>query len=121
MVDVTIHDKVLDVEVEGIDKILSLRSHLEIPLKNVKQIHKDTAATERWWHNLDAPGLRLPDMVMAGTFYKDGRSIFCDIRNPDRSVIIELDGEKYNELIVEVNNPQAVISRVEAALESLDK
>ena len=120
MVDVTINGKNLDIEVEGADKILSLHSHLQIPLKNVKQIHRDTAATERWWQGLRGPGLRLPEMVMAGTFYHDGKRIFCDIRNPERSVVIDLDGEKFQELVVEVANPQAVISQVETALKSLN-
>lgn len=120
MVDVTIHDKCLDVEVEGEDKILTLYSHLQIPLTNVKKIHRDTAVTEHWWQGLREPGLDLPDMVMAGTFYHDGKRIFCDIRNPERSIIIDLDDENYHELIVEVANPQAVISQVQAALKSLN-
>jgi len=120
MVDVTIHDKCLDVEVEGEDKILTLYSHLQIPLTNVKKIHRDTAATERWWQGLREPGLHLPEMVMAGTFYHDGKRIFCDIRNPERSVVIDLDDETYHELVVEVANPQAVISQVQAALKSLN-
>lgn len=116
MVDVSIHDNILDIEVEGVDKVLTLRSHLEIPLDNVKRIHKETAATERWWNDFREPVFKFPSMVMAGTFYQKGKRIFCDIRNPDRSIVIDLDDEQFNELIVEVANPQAVIAQVQAAM-----
>jgi hypothetical protein len=117
MVNVTIHNNALDLEMEGFDKLWTLRSHLEIPLANVRDIHQDTDQTRRWWKGLRAPGTRLPGVIQAGTFYQDGQRIFYDVHNPDNAVIIDLEDDRYNELVVEVNNPQTVINQVQKALE----
>lgn len=116
MVNVSIHDKTLDLEMEGVDKLWTLRSHLEIPLTNVRQIRQDREQTQRWWSGLRAPGTRLPGFIKAGTFYQDGKRIFYDVHNPDNAVIIDLADDRYNELVVEVEDPTAVITRVQTAL-----
>lgn len=119
MVDIAIHDAVLDINIQGIDKILTLLNHMEIPLEHVQRIQKGTAANEHWWYGLREPGVRLPQHVMAGTFFQNGKRIFYDVRNPDRSVIIDLDDDQFDQLIVEVASPYAVIDDVQTALRAL--
>ena len=48
------------------------------------------------------------------------RKQYVDITENPVLTGIDLDDEDYHELIVEVANPQAVISQVQAALKSLD-
>ena len=52
----------------------------------------------------------------AGTFYQDGKRVFWDVHNPDNTVVIELRDERYNELIVEVADPNAAVELVKSAL-----
>ncbi len=55
-------------------------------------------------------------MLTAGTFYQDGKRVFWDVHNPEDTVVIELKDERYNQLIVEVADPNAAVELVKAAL-----
>jgi hypothetical protein len=46
------------------------------------------------------------------TFYQDGKRVFWDVHNPEDMVVIELKDERYNELIVEVADPQGAVELV---------
>jgi hypothetical protein len=54
------------------------------------------------------PGTNNLGVLTAGTFYQHGKRVFWDVHNPDNTVVIELKDERYNELIVEVADPQAL-------------
>jgi hypothetical protein len=62
------------------------------------------------------PGTNIPGVLTAGTFYQDGKRVFWDVHNPDNTVVIGLRDERYNELIVEVADPQAAVELVKTAL-----
>ena len=71
-----------------------------------------------WWHGIRMPGTNIPGVLTAGTgtFYQDGKRVFWDVQNPENTVVIELKDERYNELIVEVADPQAAVELVKAAV-----
>jgi hypothetical protein len=54
-------------------------------------------------------------VITAGTFYQHGKRVFWDVHNPDNTVVIELRDERYNELIVEVANPQFAVELIQGA------
>ncbi len=60
----------------------------------------------------------MPGVITAGTFYQDGKRIFWDVHHPENTVVIELKDERYNELIVEVADPNAAVDLVSAAVKS---
>jgi hypothetical protein len=62
------------------------------------------------------PGTNIPGVLTAGTFYQHGKRVFWDVHNPDNTVVIELKDERYNELIVEVADPQTTVELVKAPL-----
>ena len=80
------------------------------------QIRADPAIAHGWWHGIKLPGTNVPGVLTAGTFYQDGRRVFWDVHDPDNTVVIELKDERYNELIVEVADPNAAVALVKAAL-----
>jgi hypothetical protein len=55
-------------------------------------------------------------VLTAGTFYQHGKRVFWDVHNPENTVVIELRDERYDELIVEVADPQLTVEQVRAAL-----
>jgi hypothetical protein len=57
-----------------------------------------------------------PGVLTAGTFYQHGKRIFWDVHNPENTIVIELRDERYDELIVEVADPQLTVELVRAAL-----
>lgn len=116
MVSISVAGDMLRLDVEGADKLWALKSSLEIPLRHVVAIRADTAIARGWWHGLRMPGTNIPGVLTAGTFYQDGKRVFWDVHDPDKTVVIELRDERYNELIIEVEDPQAAVEMVNAAL-----
>ncbi len=90
-------------EVKGMHKLWALKSQLSIP-----QTHIITAKLydgQQWNLGLRFPGTYLPGVITAGTFYGKDGTIFCDVSNKENAILVELKDEKYNKLIIEVENP----------------
>ncbi len=62
------------------------------------------------------PGTNIPGVITAGTSYQHGQRVFWDVHNPENTIVIELRDERYNELIVEVADPQATVELVKSVL-----
>ena len=116
MVDLSISGGNLVLHVRGADKLWAFKSSLEIPVAHVAEVRADPAIARAWWHGIRMPGTSIPGVLTAGTFYQDGRRVFWDVHNPDQTVVIGLKDERYNELIIEVADPNAAVELVKAAL-----
>jgi len=116
MVEIVVSEGSLVLHVKGADKLWALKSSLEIPLQHVAGIRADPSIAHGWWHGLRMPGTNLPGVITAGTFYHDGKRVFWDVHNLENTVVIELRDERYNELIVEVADPNKTVEVVRAAL-----
>ena len=114
MTEVEITNGYLRVVVEGFDKVLALKSTLEVPLTHVRGASQDPDAL-RERHGLRLGGTSLPGVIAAGTFF-DGRWWFLDVHHPEDAVKIELDHEHYAALIVEVADPVATVAAINAAI-----
>jgi hypothetical protein len=108
MVEVSVEGDRVVFEIEGLDKLWSLRSRLEIPLAHVTGVEANAAQVGRWWHGLKLWGSDVPGLFAAGTFVYHGELVFWDMREPARTIIVSLDHERYKKLIVEVADPAAV-------------
>jgi hypothetical protein len=114
MAEVTISGEYLRVEIQGLDKVLALKSTIEVPLSHVHGA--DVAPSEaKGFHGLRLPGTYLPGVVTAGSFY-DGEWLFFDVHDPDRAVKIDLDHEHYAALIVQVADPDSTVRDIRAAV-----
>jgi hypothetical protein len=112
MAQVSIAGDDLVVEIEGWEKLWSLKSRLVIPLVNVRGATADPGiAVEP--KGLRAPGTSLPGVITAGTFHQEGERIFWNIRDGARAVVIELADERYARLVVEVADPAATVALIE--------
>ena len=105
-------------QVEGWDKLWSLRSRLEIPLAHITAVEANVDQVNQWWHGLKVLGTDMPGLFAAGTFYYRGELVFWDVRHPDNTIIVSLDHERYRKLIVEVENPDATVARLRDATNS---
>jgi len=117
MVDVEITGDTVVFEVRGLDKLWAFRSRLEIPLGHLRQVRIDPEAARGWFHGLRLPGTSLPGVLTAGTFYLDGKRVFWDVHHPERTIVVELQDDRYDELVVEVRDPQEAAARLMKALE----
>jgi hypothetical protein len=106
----------LVVHVKGADRIFALKSELTVPLEHVLGAARDEEEARRWYHGVRAPGTSVPGLITAGTFHQQGERVFWDVRHPERAVALSLRDESYAKLVVEVDDPEATIAAIEAAL-----
>lgn len=116
MVDLSITEGKLTLHVRGADKLWSFKSSLEIPLVHIAKVRTDPAAARGWFHGIRMPGTSVPGVITAGTFYQDGKRVFWDVHHPEKTIVIDLHDERYNELVVEVEDPGAAVRLIQNAL-----
>jgi hypothetical protein len=109
VVKVTVHADRAAFEVEGWDRLWSLRSRLEIPLKHIRTVHADPAPAMGWFQGLKLVGTEVPNIFRAGLFYQEGGLIFWDVHEPEKTIVVELADERLKKLIVEVADPSATV------------
>ncbi len=117
MVTLQINDRHLILDVQGFDRLWALKSKLEIPLAHIRSVRTDPTRTIGWWQGFYVPGTHIPGIIAAGTFYRDGKRIFWDVKQPANTIVIELDDERYDQLIVEVEHPITAVATIQAALD----
>jgi hypothetical protein len=115
MARVNIDGDDLIVDVEGLDKLWALKSRLTIPLANVRGATIDPGIV-RGPKGFRAPGTHMPGVIVAGTFHHDGERVFWDVHDPAKAVVIQLDGERYARLVIEVDDPSATVDLIEGAM-----
>ena len=117
MVDVDIESGVLHVRVHGMDRVLSLRSELSIPLAHVRGAEPASDEARKISHGIRV-GTNVPGIVTAGTFHQDGRKAFWDVHDPDRAVAILLEHDDFDRLIVDSEDPNGLITEINDAVQS---
>lgn len=116
MAEVQITLNTLVIDVTGLDKILALKSRLEVPLEHVLGVEVQPQEAHSWWHGLRLPGTHLPGVVTAGTFYWSGDWVFWDVHDPDKTIAIHLQHEHYSRLVIQVDEPDGTAEAITAAL-----
>jgi hypothetical protein len=116
MVDITVMGDRLRLQIRGLDRLWAMRSRLDLPLASVRAVRLDPQVARGLWKGVSAPGTHIPGLIIAGTFYQDDKRIFWDVHDPARTVVIELIGQRYDQLIVEVQDPETVVKMLESAI-----
>jgi len=116
MVSVSIHGDRVHFDVEGWDRLWALKSRLEIPLAHIRSARVDPEPARGWWHGLRFPGTQVPGVLTAGTFYQSGGAVFYDVHDPERTIVVELDDERYQRLVIEVERPTEIVDMLLAAI-----
>src|SRR5688572_21794200 len=118
MVDLTIKGDKLRLQVKGLDRLWAMRSRLDIPLTSVRAVRIDPTIARGLWKGVSAPGTHIPGLIIAGTFYQDDKRIFWDVHDAEKTVVIDLVGQRFDQLIVEVDDPESVVKMIESAIEA---
>ncbi len=114
--DLSIAEGKLALQVRGADKLWAFKSSLEIPLVHIAGVRADPEVARGWYHGIRMPGTSVPGVITAGTFYQDGRRVFWDVHHPEKTIVIDLHDERYNELVVEVDDPEGAVNLIQNAL-----
>ena len=118
MTEIALTAEKLTLIVHGFDVVLALKKQLEIPLAHVERVEGGVApeAEARLRHSLRMPGTSLPGLVTAGSYVEDGRWMFWNIHKGERAITIWLRHDRYDALVVDVQDPAAEVARITAAL-----
>ena len=116
MVDLSTAEGKLTLHVRGANKLWAFKSSLEIPLVHIAGVRADPEVARGWYHGIRMPGTNVPGVITAGTFYQDGKRVFWDVQHPEKTIVIDLHDERYNELVVEVDDPDAAFRFIQNAL-----
>lgn len=104
---VDVHGDHLVVSVRGKELAMTFLSDLRIPLEHVQGIEADPEIEHTLWRGWRVPGVHVPGVR------------FYDVHgHRDKTIVIRLKDETYNRLVVEVENPEEVVTRVNEALEA---
>lgn len=114
MASVRIDGDDLVIEQSAVDTVLSLRSSLRIPLANVRGVTADPGIAGEA-KGLRAPGAHVPGLLTLGTFYREGRKTFWNIRRGANAIVITLEHTDFDQLVIEVDDPQQTIAEVNSA------
>ena len=116
LVDLSVAESKLTLHIRGSDKLWAFKSSLEIPLVHIASVRADPEIARGWWHGIRMPGTSVPGVITAGTFYQDGKRVFWDVHHPENTIVIDLLDERFNQLVVEVADPQAAVRLIQNAL-----
>jgi hypothetical protein len=101
-----------------IDAMLSMRSSMRFPLTSVKNVYVDPVAGEEP-KGFKAPGTAIPGTLTKGTFHFDGVKTFWNIWRGTLVVVVELRDEKFDRIVIEQGNPDAVVEKITKARDAL--
>jgi len=108
MVNITREGSDFIFEIEGWHKLWSLKSSLRIPASHISKVYHDEKQSVSVW-GFRFPGTQIPGIISAGTFIVKDGTIFCDITDAAKAIIVELHDEHYTKLIVDVHDPAKAI------------
>ena len=95
-------------EIMGFHKLWALKSRLTIPAANIGKVYADQAKSS-WVWGLRMPGTQIPGVITAGTYIVKEGTIFCDVMDVSKSIVVELNDEHYKKLVIEVEDQEKAI------------
>ena len=111
---VRIEDNNLVITMQGIRKVLTLKSDLVIPLENIVSAVADPAAGKKL-----NKGWRVGTEVgfySGGTFWQQGRKAFYDLARTEDAVVLTLQNCDFDEIFIGVEDPPATAQYIQSAL-----
>lgn len=115
MVHLSIWNGTATFELLGLHKLWALKARIKVPLAHIRAVRTDPSVTLGWRKGWRLPGTHVPGLIVAGTYYQGGRRIFWDVARPKGSIVVDLADEPYDQLVVEVADPDAAVRRIEVA------
>ncbi len=95
-------------EVKGLHKLWAFKSQISIPRENIIDVYPNEENLN-WIEGLRMPGTHIPGLITAGTYFQKDGTIFCDVKDYKKSIVVELKDEHYKKLIIEVENVDKAI------------
>ena len=119
MTEIEVTNSSLIIRIEGVHKLLALKSYLEVPLDHVVGIELDPETARKGWSSKSFWGLRLgthlPGRLKAGRFHEGEGWSFWSVGDPHKAVLVHLNNERYERMVLEVSDPPSTVAAVKQA------
>ncbi len=115
--EVEITEDALLIHIQALDRLFTLKSRLEIPLSHVLDAQAEPGIElPAWWKSLRPTATQIPGVLTAGTFDQEGERVFWDVHHPEKALTIRLRDERYQRLVIEVEDPPATAAGIQGAI-----
>ena len=112
MVTINKNDNIVKFEVQGFHKLWAFTNHITLSMDNIVSVRQDPAVLNSW-SGLRLLGTYIPFILKAGTYCKKGKTSFWDVFREKNCIIVELQNTNYDQLVIEVENPEAAMKLLE--------
>lgn len=115
MTTIRLTPEALSVRLTRLEKLAGLLRDADVPLAAVREVDvvPDGAAAAR---GLRSPGLGLPGIRLVGTWRGRGHRAFVAVHGRQPAVRIRLEGARWTELLLGVEDPHATAEAVRRAV-----
>lgn len=98
----------------GPQAVMALARQVSVPVAAVREVRvePDGWDVELGWR---VGGTAVPRRLAFGRFRKSGRRTFAAVYAGEPAVVLQLDGDHYDQVVVSVEDAEAVAGRVRAA------
>jgi hypothetical protein len=113
MVSVTSNENSFIFDIQGSHKFWAFENKITVSKNKIIRAYQNPDEFTLWigWK---MPGTQVPWVITAGTYIKKGKRNFWDVCNKKNAIIVELTDSYYHKLIVEVENPEKILSELNA-------
>ena len=120
MTGITIEGDNLKVRMDNLDTVLAVRYEMTVPLGGVVRVEEMQEPEKQSHTGWKEWGGYWPGTSRNGTFREGGKHVFWNVRDlkTARAVAIYLNDRFYDHLVLEVDDPAAVIAMIEQAKRS---
>ncbi len=108
MVEVPIQGDKAVFRMVGSHKLWTFRSEIRIPREHIRDARHEEPESPflKGWRNL---GTWVPGVITAGSYQVRDKRIFYDVMDWGKVVVVDLQDEHFNQLVMEVEDPAAVV------------
>lgn len=102
-------------EVFGLANAETVIDDLTVPIASVVSVKTEPGALHRW-SGLRTPGATVSDALKSGVYLSRGKASFWDVHKGGRTICVTLQGVRFSEIVVDVEDPERAVNELVAAL-----
>jgi hypothetical protein len=113
MATVSVGRDVIRITLHGWERVWAMKGGVTIPLAHVRSVAIAPPGLRP--RGMRTPGTYLPGVITAGTWRWRGVKELWSVRHKNKALALELSGDDYTRVVVEVDDPTAVAAEIEQA------
>ena len=118
MASITMTDTGLEITLKGWEKLLTYKGDIRIPTENIRGATEDPTFMNEGLVIRTRGAVGVPGLFSYGVFAKKGDRIFASWRRGQNVLVIELQGMKWNRIVLGTSSARKLANEINATVES---